>query len=68
MQGPGIDLVDHPQRLGVGFFLNVDRGVEVAARLQVIEQVPLALVQQVVIHRVLFVDGTSFFKTPRLMW
>ncbi len=58
----GIDLVDHPQSLGVVFFLDLNLGVEMAARLQVVEQVALAFVQQIVVDGVFFVDRDFFFQ------
>ena len=62
-----IDVINHAQAAGAGFLLHLDGGVEVAAALQVIEEVALAFVQQVVIQRVLLVDRNFFFQTPRPM-
>src|SRR5579864_6183396 len=63
VQRPRVDLVNHPQRLSVGFFLNLYLGVEVAASLQVVDQVPLSFVQQVIVDSVLFVDGDFLLQS-----
>ena len=47
---------------GAGFLLELDRGVEVAAALEIVEEVALALVQQVVIESIFLVDRNVFFQ------
>src|ERR1051326_1480350 len=64
VEWPGINDVDHSQDLRIELFLNLDLGIEVPARLQVVKQVVLALVQQIVIDGIFFVDGNFPFQCP----
>ncbi len=60
MQGAGIDSIVDAESVGSGFLLDIDRGVEMAAALEVVEQVAPALVQQVVVEGVFLVDWDLF--------
>ena len=62
VHGAGIDMVDDANRVRAGFLLDLDGGVEVAAALEIVEEVALAFVQQVVVESVFLVDRNFFFQ------
>ena len=57
----GIDAVDDTESVRDGFLLELDRGIEMSAALEIVEQVALALVEQVVVEGVFLVDRDLFF-------
>jgi hypothetical protein len=62
MHGAGIDAVDDAKSVRSGFLLNFDGGVKVAAALEIVEEVALALVQEVVVESVLLIDRDFLFQ------
>src|ERR1700758_3426290 len=62
MYGPWIDPVDDTKQVGSGFLFILDGSVEVAAALQVVEQIPLPLVQQVIVESILLIDRDISFQ------
>ncbi len=47
--------------VGSGFLLDLDRGVEMAAALQIVKEVALAFIEQVVVEGIFLVDRNFFF-------
>ena len=62
MQGAGIDAIDHTQSFIDGFLLKAHFGVEQAARLEVIQEVAIAFIEQIVIDGVLFINWDFFLE------
>jgi len=57
-----IDAVGNADTIGGGFLLKSDSGVEVAPALQIVQEVPLAFVEEVVVESIFLVDGDFSFK------
>ena len=49
-------MVSNVNRVQAGVLLHVDAGVEVAPALQVVEQIALALIQEIVVESILLID------------
>lgn len=62
VQGAGIDAIGHVDDVGSSFLLDVNRGVEVATALEIIEEVAPALIQQVLVEGIFLVDRNVFFQ------
>ena len=62
MHSPGIDAIDDTKHVGTSLFVKLDAGVEVAAALEVVQEIAPALVQEVIVKSVLFVDRDLSFQ------
>ena len=62
MHGTRIDTVDDPKAVRTAFLLKIDGGIEVAAALEIVEEVALAFVEQVFVESVFLIDGNLSFQ------
>src|SRR6202051_2909008 len=62
MYSPGIDAIDDTKHVGTSFFVKLDVGVEVTAALEIVQQIAPALVQEIIVEGIFFVDWDLSFQ------